>query len=116
MEKEHIIAIEYLSTGGTSFVAKRILPSEINSLEENEIIIVNRARVNSRIIKIEHNFNRSDSLIESYKILNVALNEMLLQEKKHRKTLFGAPMKVKDVKKVFPDILSMPINSFSTNT
>jgi hypothetical protein len=90
---------------------KYIPPKDILNFEENEIIIVDRVRINSKLVRLE--FQGSEQK-ECIAILRKAINDMIIQEKIAKKTFVGAKMAVRDVKKVFSEVHTMPSNSFFT--
>lgn len=94
--------------GGETLLEK-IPPSEVVKLRDDDQIVVNRVRINSRLVRLEMQDNADR---ESIKIIRDAIENMMKQEKKQKCVVHGAKMAVKDVKKVFPDIEKMPLNSF----
>ena len=87
----------------------KILPAEISTLSDDDIIVVNRVRLNSRLVRLEIEGNDN---LESIIIIHRAIENMMIQQKTSKKILLGAKMAVGDIKKVFPDFARMPSNSF----
>lgn len=95
--------------GGNNYLLERIKPTEVAKLRDDDKIVVNRVRINNRLISLELNSNANE---ESIKIIRSAIENMMKQEKRSKCVVHGATMAVRDVKKVFPNIESMPQNSF----
>lgn len=87
---------------------KVIDPKYLTKMKDDEIIIVNRVQISSKIVEYEiKNVNSSNSLL-----LKHAFKNMKDKEKKSNNIVFGAKMQVKDVRVIFPEYESFPKNSF----
>lgn len=97
--------------GGTKVIIK-VLPSDVSKLRDEEVIIVNRVRLNARLVSLEMQ-NVDNNNQENILLIRQAIGGMMVQEKERKRALPGAKMTVRDVKKIFPDMDSMPKNSFA---
>lgn len=95
---------------GGSVVLEKITPMEVNRLSDDEIVLVNRVRLNSRLVNLGFQGNQN---LEILGIIRAAIDNIMLHEEKTKSVTYGAKMAVGDVKKVFPNIDTMPTNSFA---
>lgn len=109
MEKTNKITVEKKRLGVENVARKTILPTEINDLDDNVIVIVNRTRLNSRLAGLIY----QDDDIECKAIIHVAVKKMINEEKENNRISIGPKMKVSEVKKIFPELENMPKNSFA---
>lgn len=96
---------------GGQHVVVKVLPSEVENLQDDDIIIVNRAQVNAQLAFMSMDTNNKHAK-ENIQILKCAINNMLEQEKNQRSMAVGAKMTVSQVKQTFSKIEKMPQNSF----
>lgn len=89
---------------------KKIPPVEISKMNNDDLILVNRIRINSKLVEFEI---RNLSNCETTKIMRNAITEMKEKELRSKKPSMGVMMKVGDVKKIFDNIESLPGNSFA---
>ena len=94
---------------GPFIEVRMINPSDIQTMDENQVVIVNRIRLNSKLVECEIRNMDSSSVV----IITKAIKSMKEQESKSRRTVMGAKMRVGDVKKVFPEFTALPKNSFA---
>lgn len=85
-------------------------PSTLPSLEKDCVIIVNRIRLNSKLVEWE--IQQYDNTGEIIKVKS-AIRQMKEKEKRTRCILMGAEMLVEDVMKIFPNYEKLPKNSFA---
>jgi len=95
--------------GGT-MVLEKIMPTEVNKLKDDEEVLVNRVRINSRLVNLEFQGGATPEMLS---IIRAAIDNIMLHEEKTKSVTYGAKMAVRDVKKVFPNIDNMPANSFA---
>lgn len=84
-------------------------PSKLQSMDENEVIIVNRVQLNTKIVELEI---RNASSTE-FLVLKTAARNMKAKERRLKLPIIGAEMRVGDVIKVFPEYKTLPKNSFA---
>lgn len=94
---------------GAVIKVRIINPPDIQDMDENEIIVVNRIRLNAKLVECEIRNNNSTNVA----IITAAIKAMKEQEKKSKRTVMGPKMSVRDVKKIFPDYRFLPMNSFA---
>lgn len=94
--------------GGSSLLEK-ISPADVISLNDDAEIVVNRVRINSRLVKLDMENNADEEIL---KIIRAAIENIMRHEKSRKCIAHGAKMSVGDVKKIFPNIEKMPHNSF----
>ena len=95
--------------GRATSVVRLIEPSELKGMREDSLVIVNRIRVNSKLVQ----FEITNSGKQEIGIILNAIKEMKIRESKGRKMVMGPTMKVGDIKKLFPEYESLPKNSFA---
>ena len=88
---------------------KMIAPSEIFKMDKDDIVIVNRVRLNSRLVEFEMRNNGDTAKII---IIRNAIQDMKTKER-HRRALMGPEMTVEQVLQVFDDVEDLPGNSFA---
>lgn len=84
-------------------------PSKLQNMDENDIVIVNRVQLNTKIVEFEIRNVSSTEFVA----LKTAARNMKEKERKSRLPIIGAEMRVGDVIKVFPEYKSLPKNSFA---
>lgn len=94
---------------GGSLLLEKISPADVILLDDDDEIVVNRVRINSRLVKLDMENNVD---LESIKIIRAAIDNIMQHEKTKKCIAHGAKMSVRDVKKIFPNIEHMPGNSF----
>lgn len=92
-----------------SITVKFIDPLELQGMSEDDVVIVNRVRLNSKLVECEI---KRVELSERNMIMRI-LREMKIREIKQRRTVMGPIMRVGDVKKLFPEYKTLPKNSFA---
>ncbi len=95
--------------GKATSVVRLIEPSELKVMQEDSIIIVNRIRVNSKLVEFEITNSGKQEIL----IITKAIKEMKRRETKGHRTVMGPAMRVGDVKKLFPEYEKLPRNSFA---
>ena len=95
---------------GGNLVLEKLSPKEVNKLKDDEVIIVNRVRINSRLVNLELQGEINPEILG---IIRAAIDNIMSHEEKTKSVTYGAKMAVKDIKKVFPNIDKMPANSFA---
>lgn len=95
--------------GDDNTVIVVIPASEIKNMNPDDTIMVNRIRINSKIMEYQKS-GVTDSDIET--ILVKAMDGIRKQESQQRKTPIGAKMTIKDVLKLFTEPEKMHKNSF----
>ena len=89
-----------------------IKPEKLTRMDENDIVVVNRVRLNSKLVECSiKNINTDET-----SLIRKALQNMILQERQIRRTIMGAEMRVGDIIKIFPDYENFPQNSFAVAT
>lgn len=84
-------------------------PSKLQSMDENEIVIVNRVQLNSKIVEYEiRNVSSTECVV-----LKAAVRNMKQKERKLKLPIIGAEMRVGDVIRVFPEYKTLPKNTFA---
>ena len=102
-EKKHITN---QGVGNLNLIDPNMLPS----LEKNSVIIVNRIRLNSKLVEWEiQQYGNTGDVIK----VKRAIRKMKEKEKRTRCILMGAEMIVEDVMEIFPDYRRLPKNSFA---
>lgn len=94
---------------GSVVEVRMINPADIQKMNENDYLIVNRIRLNSKIVECEIRKNNPSSV----DIILKAIKSMKEQESRSRRTVMGAKMRVGDIKTIFPDFKGLPKNSFA---
>ena len=89
---------------------KILRPDEVNKMQDNEEVYVNRIAINSRIVEL--NLHESTDG-EAKKILNRAIRSIKLREKGKRTVVWGAEMSIRDIRSAFRGIKNMPTTSFA---
>ena len=97
--------------GGNDVLVK-VLPQEVKHLHNDEIVIVSRSRLNAELAFMEMKME-NDAVNERIQIIKYALSDMIAQEIQQKIFARGAKMKVRDVKKIFPNLEDMPSNTFA---
>lgn len=87
----------------------RVLPSELSSLNDDEMVVVNRVRLNSKLLRLEMNAKKNSEHITK---LYEAINRMIKKERTIDLMVPGGEMAVGDIKIIFNDLSNMPRNSF----
>lgn len=95
--------------GRTTAVVKLINPSELKDMKEDSLVVVNRIRINSKLVEFEVKNTHKQEIV----IIKKAIREMKAKEAKHRRVVMGPTMKVRDIKIVFPEYERLPKNSFA---
>lgn len=96
-------------------VIVKVLPSEVKLLHDDEIIMVSRTQLNAQMA-LSMMSKRDEKTVNQIKIMRCAIDDMVKQEQKKKTIVMGAPMSVKDIKKVFSKIEKMPSSSFAKIT
>ena len=89
---------------------KMIAPSEIFKMDKEDTVIVNRVRLNSRLVEFEIRNNGDTAKII---IIRNAIQDMKTKERQNRRALMGPEMTVEQVLQVFDDVEDLPGNSFA---
>lgn len=82
---------------------------DIRRMDENDIIVVNRIRLNTKLV--EYEIKKMD--VSTVRIISDAIRLSEKDSIKNNRYNAGVKMKVGDVKKVFPDYDNLPLNSFA---
>lgn len=97
---------------GVSFEVKLIDPSELPRMDKDDIIVVNRIRLNSKLVEYEiQNIKPSEAII-----IRQAISLIKQREISAKNAVMGVEMRVGDVLKIFPEYKSLPKNSFAVST
>ena len=88
---------------------KFIEPALVTQLRKEDMVVVNRVRLNAKNVEFAKKRRTGESVI----VLQRALRSMNTYGKKRYKIAFGAKMRVGDVIKIFDDISSLPKNTFA---
>lgn len=88
---------------------KLVDPTSLQNMDEDQIIIINRVQLNTKIVEFEI---RNISTVETL-TLKAAAYRMKERDRKHRRHVLGAEMRVGDVIKIFPEYKSLPQNTFA---
>ena len=91
-----------------AITVKLIDPKSLANMEDNEIVIVNRVQISSKIVECEIKNVNSENVI----LLKHAFKDMKMKEKESKNIVIGAKMQVKDIRVAFPEYKSLPIGSF----
>lgn len=84
-------------------------PLRLQKMDENETIIVNRVQLNIKLVEFEiQNISSLEVLT-----LKKAAHRMNIVERKNRRHVLGAEMRVGDVIKIFPEYKMLPKNTFA---
>ena len=89
---------------------KILKPDEVNKMQDGEEVYVNRIAINSRIVELNLQENAND---EAKKILNHAARNIKMREKSKRTVVWGAKMKIGDIRRAFGTIAQMRATSFA---
>lgn len=92
-----------------SAIVRLIDPIELEGMNEDTLIIVNRIRINSKLVECEI----KEIGKQERSIMTKAIKAMKIREAKERKTVMGPAMTVGDIKKLFPNYSKLPRNSFA---
>lgn len=97
---------------GVNFEVKLIDPSELPRMDKDDIIVVNRIRLNSKLVEYEiQNIKPSEAVI-----IRQAISLIKQREIRSKNAVMGVEMRVGDVLKIFPEYKSLPKNSFAVST
>lgn len=91
-----------------AITVKSIDPKSLANMDDNQIVIVNRVQISSKIVEYEIKNVNSDNVV----LLKHAFKDMKIKEKESKNIVIGAKMQVKDIRIVFPEYKSLPIGSF----
>lgn len=97
---------------GERKVIVRVLPAEVETLHDDEIVIVNRELLNVQLVFDTMDDSTADRA-RAIQQMRMALNDMMEQERRQKGLVMGAAMSVKEVKQIFPQLKKMPNNSFA---
>ena len=97
-----------VKTFGEKVVLKTILPTEIEKLEENKIIAVNRIYANKRLMEIRVSPNPD---LQAAKIITCALKEARSRERRRTGSVANITMTVGELKRAFNPVKELPSNS-----
>lgn len=100
-----------IKISGVNTTVKTIDPITLSDRDDDEIVIVNRIRLNNKLVEFEVKAISSSSA----NIIRNAIKTMKKREISTRQIALGAEMTVADVKKVFPEYKSLPQNSIYEN-
>ena len=96
---------------GTMFEVRLIDPSELPKMDKDDVIVVNRIRLNSKLVEYEiQNIKPSEAII-----IRQAIRLIKQREINTKNAVMGVEMKVGDVLKIFPEFKSLPKNSFAVS-
>ena len=84
-------------------------PPNLQNMDENEIVIVNRVQLNSKLVELEIRDISSFHVIA----LIEATHRMRDTERKYKRHVLGAEMRVGDIIKIFPEYKTLPKNTFA---
>lgn len=88
---------------------RRLLPSDIENMDEDEIIVISRICVNKRLMEVKVSSNPCDQ--QAAQILVKALSEVRNHERRRSGSVANVKMTVGDLKKAFIPLKKLPINS-----
>lgn len=97
---------------GEGISMRRILPSDIENMDEDEVIVVSRICINKRLMELKISSNPYDQ--QAAKILVHALSEARNHERKRSGSVANVRMTVGDLKKAFIPLKKLSINSLKT--
>lgn len=100
------------NTIGERVLMRRIHPSDIESMEDDEVVVVSRICVNKRLMEVKMSSNPLDQQVA--KILAQALSDVRNHERKRSGSVANVRMTVGDLKKAFIPLKKLPINSLKT--
>lgn len=90
---------------------KSIRLHEIAELDDEQLIVVNRIKINSMLNSIA--LSEIEVSEEQLKILEKASNKIKIQEKQRKCGIRGVEIKVSDVLKLFKDNDNIPLSTFA---
>lgn len=88
---------------------KIVEPSSLREMDRNAVIIVNRVRLNTKLVEFEIRNNKSSEAV----VLKAVVRKMKDKETHLRRPAIGAEMSVGDIINVFPEYESLPKNTFA---
>lgn len=92
-----------------AFNVKIVEPKELSHMDDNQIVVVNRVRLNSKLVEWEiKNIDKKETII-----IRKAIKLMKEKERIKKCAAMGAEMQVKDIRVIFPNYESLPHNSFA---
>lgn len=92
---------------GENTIVKLIDPITLADRDAEEVVIVNRIRLNNKLVEFEIKDNHSSNIV----IVKNAIKAMKKKEFGTKRIALGAEMKIADVLKVFPEYKTLPKNS-----
>lgn len=108
MHKGNILMNVTVKQGAVSGV-HLVDPVSLQNMDENAIVIVNRVQLNTKLVEFEiRNISSMDVIA-----LKEAAYRMKLTERKYRRHVLGAEMRVGDVIKIFPEYKTRSKNTFA---
>lgn len=97
---------------GERILMRRILLSDIENMDDDEVVAVSRICVNKRLMEVKVSSEPRDK--QATKILVKALSEVRNHERKRSGSVANVKMTVGDLKKAFTSLGKLPINSLKT--
>lgn len=88
---------------------KSIKPEELQNMDKNALVVVNRIRLNSKLVEYEIKNLNSTETIEIREVLNVVARN----EQDTKCSSIRVKLPVSSILKVFPEYKTLPLNSFA---
>lgn len=86
-----------------------IKPAELQNMEMDELVYVNRVFLNKKIVEFEIQCITSAEVAALRKTIRVIKEQDVM----HKKIARRAAMRVADVMRLFPEYKSLPVNAFA---
>ncbi len=108
IHKGNILMNVTVKRGAVSSV-QLVDPPSLQNMDENEIVIINRVQLNTKLVEFEiRNISSLDVIT-----LKEAAHRMKVTERRYRRHILGAEMRVGDIIKIFPEYKTLPKNTFA---
>lgn len=97
---------------GERILMRRILLSDIENMDDDEVVVVSRICVNKRLMEVKLSSNPCDQ--QAAKILVKTLSKVRNHERKRSGSVANVKMTVGDLKKAFTPLGKLSVNSLKT--